>query len=129
MIVIFGKRRRPAGSLLLLVLLLIAVAPRRARADAGDSPEIEAQRLVHILGYTASDYGGAVASGAISNPSEYEEQLSLLADATKIAAHLQPSVAEGATAPNLAAGVAKVRGLVESKASEAQVGAAVVEIR
>ncbi len=129
MIVIFGKRRRPAGSLLLLVLLLVAGASRRARADAGDSPEIEAQRLVHILGYTASDYGGAVANGAISNPSEYEEQLSLLADATKIAAHLHPAVAEGATAPDLAAGVAKVRSLVEGKASEAQVGAAVVEIR
>jgi high-affinity iron transporter len=129
MIVIFGKRRRFAGSLVLLVLLVVAAASRRARADAGDAPEIEAQRLVHILGYTASDYGGAVVNGAISNPSEYEEQLSLLADATKIAAHLHPAVAEGATAPDLAAGVAKVRSLVENKASEAQVGAAVVEIR
>ena len=131
MIVIFGKRHRSAGSLRLLLLLLLVVAPGRARADAGDSPEIEveAQRLVHILGYTASDYGGAVAGGAITNPSEYEEQLSLLADATKIAARLQPTPAANATTPNLAAGVAKVRGLVESKAPEAQVAAAVVEIR
>lgn len=129
MIVIFGKRRRLAGALLVAILLLVASAPRRARADAGDSPEIEAQRLVHILGYTASDYGGAVADGAIINPSEYEEQLSLLADATKIAAHIQPTPAEAATAPNLAAGVARVRGLVESKASTAQVAAAVAEIR
>lgn len=129
MIVIFGTSRRPARSLLFLLLLVLAAAPRRARADAGDSPEIEAQRLVHILGYTASDYGGAVANGAVTNPSEYEEQLSLLGDAAKIAARIQPTAAGGAPAPNLAAGVAKVRGLVDSKAPEAQVAAAVTEVR
>jgi high-affinity iron transporter len=126
----FGKRRRPAGALLVALVLVLASTATRARADAGDSPEIEAQRLVHILGYTASDYGGAVEGGAIKNPSEYEEQLSLLGDATKIAAHIQPPpAADGAAPPNLAAGVARVRGLVESKAPEAQVGAAVAEIR
>ena len=124
----FGKRR-PAGALLVAILLLLASASTRARADAGDTPEIEAQRLVHILGYTASDYGGAVENGAIKNPAEYKEQLSLLGDATKIAAQIQPAAAEGATVPNLAAGVANVRALVESKASEAQVGAAITEIR
>jgi high-affinity iron transporter len=130
MIIIFGRCRKSAGSMLmLLVLLLLVAAPRAARADAGDSPEIEAQRLVHILGYTASDYGGAVAGGAITNPSEYEEQLSLLTDATKIAARLQPTPPADAATPSLTAGVAKVRALVESKAPEAQVGAAVVEIR
>ena len=115
--------------MLLALLLVLVAAPGRARADAGDSPEIEAQRLVHILGYTASDYGGAVANGAITNPSEYEEQLSLLGDAAKIAARIQPAPTAGATTPNLAAGVAKVLGLVESKAPAAQVSAAIVEIR
>lgn len=129
MIVIFGKSRRPAHSLLALLLLVLAVAPRLARADAGDSPEIEAQRLAHILGYTASDYGGAVANGAVTNPAEYEEQLSLLADAAKIAARIQPTAAEGAAVPNLTAGVAKVRALVEGKAATAQVSAAVTEVR
>ncbi len=126
--IIFGKSRRAAQRVVVLLLLLLA-APRLARADAGDSPEIEAQRLVHILGYTASDYGGAVANGAVTNPSEYEEQISLLGDAARIAAHLQPKAAAGATPPDLAAGVAKVRALVEGKAPEAQVSAAVAEVR
>ncbi len=126
--IIFGKSRRVAQRVVVLLLLLLA-APRLARADAGDSPEIEAQRLVHILGYTASDYGGAVTNGAVTNPSEYEEQISLLGDATRIAAHLQPKAAAGVAPPDLAAGVAKVRALVESKAPEAQVSAAVAEVR
>jgi high-affinity iron transporter len=126
--IIFGKSRRAAQRVVVLLLLLLA-APRLARADAGDSPEIEAQRLVHILGYTASDYGGAVANGAVTSPSEYEEQISLLGDAARIAAHLQPKAAAGEKAPDLAAGVAKVRALVEGKAPEAQVSAAVAEVR
>lgn len=129
MIVIFGKTRGLARRVVALLLLVLASAPRIARADEGDSPEIEAQRLVHILGYTASDYGGAVAGGAITNPTEYEEQISLLADAAKIAARVQPKVPAGATTPDLVAGVARVRALVEGKAPEAQVGAAVVEVR
>ena len=129
MIVIFGTSLRPAKYLLALLLLVLASAPRLARADAGDSPEIEAQRLVHILGYTASDYGGAVANGAVTNPSEYEEQLAMLADAAKIAARIQPTADAGAGVPDLGAGVAKVRALVDGKAAPAQVSAAVAEVR
>jgi high-affinity iron transporter len=129
MIVIFGKSRRPALGVFVLILLVLAAVPRLARADAGDSPEIEAQRLVHILGYTASDYSGAVANGAVTNPAEYEEQLSLLADAARIAARIQPAAAAGAAVPDLTAGVAKVHALVEGKAAAAQVGAAVSEVR
>ncbi len=129
MIVIFGKSRRAVQRLMLLLLLLLATAPRLARADAGDPPEIEAPRLVHILGYIASDYAGAVADGAVTNPSEYEEQLSLLGDAARIAAHIQPKVAAGESTPDLVAGVTQVRALVESKAAEARIGAAVAEVR
>jgi len=129
MIVIFKKSRGRAQGVLVLLLLLLTATPRLARADAGDSPEIEAQRLVHILGYTASDYSGAVADGVVTNPSEYEEQLSLLADAAKIAARIQPKAAEGAAVPDLTAGVAKVRALVEGKAATAQVSAAITEVR
>ena len=77
-------------------LVLVGVA-REAAADEGDPPEVEARRLVHILGYVAADYGGAVNAGAVTNPAEYEEQLSLLKDAGKIAASVQvpPSVSGG----------------------------------
>ena len=62
-----------------LVALLTALAfvPRSARADAGDPPEVEAQRLVHILGYTAGDYSGAVSGGAVISATEYAEQIAL----------------------------------------------------
>ena len=87
---------------------------------------MEAQRLVHILGYTAGDYGGAVADGAVISQTEYAEQLSLLAEAGEIAAKLH---APPGTAVDFSAGVARVKGLVERKATEAEVGAAVAEVR
>jgi high-affinity iron transporter len=128
MIVNFGRACR----WLLLAVAMLAALPEVARADAGDPPEIEAQRLVHILGYTASDYGGAVANGAITSRSEYDEQLALLADAAKIAARLAPAApapAAGAPAIDLVGGVAKVQSLVEAKASEEQVGTAVAAVK
>src|SRR4051812_2696820 len=102
---------------LVLAALVLSFIPSAARAEAGDPAEVEAQRLVHILGYTAGDYGGAVVNGAIVNKTEYEEQLALLTDAAKIAAHLRaPAPAGGAGAPDLAAQVAHVRALVDRKA-------------
>jgi high-affinity iron transporter len=113
-----------------LLAALVLALPLRARAEEGDPPEIEAQRLVHILGYTAGDYGGAVANGAILNETEYEEQLSLLNDAGKIAASLRAPITVGGTpAADFAGQVARVRALVERKAPEAEVGAAVAEVR
>lgn len=109
----------------LLATVLALALSSRAAAEAGDSPEVEAQRLVHILGYTAGDYGGAVADGAVVNPTEYEEQLALLTDAGKIAGTLK---APGA-ATDFVAQVARVRALVERKAPEADVRAAVAEVR
>ena len=107
---------------LLVLLALLLLAPS-VRADPGDPPEVEAQRLVHILGYTAGDYGGAVANGKILSRSEYDEQLALLADAGKIAAALHPPTLD------VAAQVARVRALVDRKASEDEVKAAVAEVR
>src|SRR3954470_21905705 len=96
-----------------LVLLLVALAwARPARADAGDAPEVEAQRLVHILGYTASDYGGAVVKGQVVSQSEFDEQLALLADAGKIA---QKLAGDSRMSPAIIASVAKARALVEAK--------------
>ena len=110
----------------LLVALLALAAPGSAAAEPGDPPEVEAQRLVHILGYTAGDYGGAVADGAVINETEYAEQLALLGDAGKIAASLR---APPGSQADFAAEVARVQALVDRKASAAEVGAAVAEVR
>jgi high-affinity iron transporter len=121
MIVIFRRA--------LLLLVLLAIVPRAARADEGDSPETEAQRLAHIVGYTASDYGGAVQKGAIVNQVEYDEQLTLLGDAAKIATKIQPRVPQSEGQVDLPAKVEKVRALVAAKAPEEQVGVAVEDVR
>jgi high-affinity iron transporter len=113
-----------------LLLLLVCSLARSARAEEGDPPEVEAQRLVHILGYTAGDYGGAVANGAIISVTEYEEQVALLTDAAKIAAGLRaPQRDPARDAPDFAALVARVRGLVDRKAPDAEVGAAVADVQ
>ncbi len=128
--------RLPRGCFALLLLLLLALAPRGARADEGDPPAVEAQRLCHILGYTAGDYGGAVANGAILVQSEYDEQLALLGEAAKIAQNLRAPAPKDAPNPgapppdgDFAAQVARVRALVDRKAPEAEVVAAVAEVR
>ena len=118
----------------LLLTLLVLALPRAAGADPGDPPEVEAQRLVHILGYTAGDYGGAVGNGAVINATEYAEQLALLAEARKIAAGLHAAGQPGAGTPgqapaDLAAQVDRVGALVDRKAPEAEVVAAVAAVR
>ncbi len=113
------------------VVLVVALAfvPGGARADVGDPPEVEAQRLVHILGYTAGDYGGAVAGGAVISATEYAEQIALLTDAGKIAAGLHAPARAGQAAPDFAEQVARVRALVDRKAPEAEVALAVTQVR
>lgn len=117
----------------LAIALVVGLAPRAAAAEAGEPPELEARRMVHILGYVAADYGGAVEGGAITNKDEFDEQLLLLTDAAKIAARIQPGVpsapAGGGEKLDLIAAVAKVRGLVEAKAPEGAVAEAAGEAR
>src|SRR5262245_10122998 len=113
MIFIFNQIR-----VAVVVLVVVSLAwARSARADAGDAPEVEAQRLAHILSYTGSDYGGAVVKGAVVNGTEYEEQLSLLTDAGKIA---QKLAADPRMTPEIIAAVARVRSLVVAKADAAE---------
>src|ERR1700722_5367775 len=100
------------SAMLALAVTVVLAFPIAAHADPGDTPEVEAQRLVHILGYTAGDYGGGGANGAIVSASEYEEQLALTSEASKIAAALPPT----ARSADLAAQVDKVRALVARKA-------------
>jgi high-affinity iron transporter len=121
---IFNFIRARLG-LLLFSLALIALA-RVSRADEGDSPDVEAQRLIHILGYIATDYGGAVVAGAVVNQAEYDEQLTLLSDAEKITQRLK---ADPRVGPELAPEVARVGALVQAKADGAEISAAVAGVR
>lgn len=112
-------------SLSVLALLALSVLAQPARADESGA-DLEAQRMIHILGYTAADYGGAVADGAVVNATEYAEQLALLDEAQGIAARLSSDT----RAPgDLKAAVDAVRSRVASKASEAEVEAAIDVVR
>jgi high-affinity iron transporter len=122
---IFGFKRL-VGALLCLAAAL--VVPRAAHAETGDPPEVEAQRLIHVLDYVGADYGGAVSNGAVSNADEYAEQQSLLADAAKIGAAIAPAVPAGG-ALDLPTSLAHIRRLVDDKAPEEQVARATSELR
>src|SRR4051812_38879010 len=47
-----------------------------------------AERLVAVLDYVASDYGGAVVDGSVVRLQEYEEQIAMVASARKLAGEL-----------------------------------------
>lgn len=117
--------RALVGALCLAAALLGAA---RARADQGDPPEVEAQRLVHLLGYVAADYGGAVENGAVIAQGEYDEQIALAAEGARIAAHIQGAV-PGGRRLDLAGEVGKLRGLLDSKAPAADVAALIHTLR
>ena len=82
-----------------LALLLVAAAALSgcglSRADgvsvalaAEDDASQIAERLVAVLDYIASDYGGAVENGAVVRLQEYEEQIAMVASARKLAGEL-----------------------------------------
>ena len=87
----------------------------RIAEDGGDG-----QRLVALIDYVSADYGGAVSSGVVLSPFEYEEQLGFL----KAAVELAPRAArtdEDRSA--LLAGVVALRNAVEAKADASVVAA------
>ncbi|WP_437515711.1 c-type cytochrome [Sorangium sp. So ce1099] len=112
-----------AATLLATPAIVVLVGERPALADAGEPAEVEARRLIHMLGYVAMDYGGCVADGAVTSAIEYDEQLTLLGEAILITARIQPSALESG-AGDLAQGVADVRALVEAKVSADRVAIA-----
>ncbi|AKT38488.1 uncharacterized protein CMC5_026350 [Chondromyces crocatus] len=102
--------------------LWLATPPATARAEEGEPPEIQAQRLVHMLTYVGADYGAAVRDGTIISQLEYDEQLDLLTDAAKIAAHLTTGGSkEGAGIPP---GIAALREKIEARAPQPDVAEA-----
>ncbi|WP_437681352.1 FTR1 family protein [Sorangium sp. So ce131] len=111
-----------------LCLAGVLLCTPRARADQGDPPEVEAQRLVHILGYIGADYGGSVANGVVTVPDEYNEQLSLAADGAKIAARIQPAIPPGREV-DVPARIAKLRELLDRKAPPEEVAALIAGLR
>lgn len=123
----FAARRLLA---ILFALVIVILLPQRvARADETAAPEVEAQRLVHVLGYVGADYGGAVESGAVKNEGEYSEQLSLLDDGAKIAERIAPARSASAKNVDVPALVARVRKLVNDKAAAPDVEAAANDAR
>ncbi|WP_437989405.1 c-type cytochrome [Sorangium sp. So ce145] len=102
---------------------VLLLGERPALADPGEPAEIEARRLVHVLGYVAMDYGGCVANGAVTSVIEYDEQLALLGEAIHVAARIQPSALESG-AGDLAQGIVGVRELVEAKVAADRVAIA-----
>jgi high-affinity iron transporter len=132
--IMFSNRahRHLARTLLVASAVLAAwliVFLSSARADQGDTPAIEAQRLAHLLGYVAADYGGAVKDGAVASQAEYDEQRSLLREARAIAARLDsaPKVQPGET--KLAALIDAVTAKVEAKGDAKDVGAEATKAR
>jgi high-affinity iron transporter len=129
------ERSRPRLASALLALLfcfatLLALFPSAAaRADQGDPPDVEAQRLAHLLSYVASDYGGSVKDGAVTSPSEYEEQRSLLQEAAKIAVRLDAAPRANGSDAKLAALVQAVAAKVDAKANADEVGAEATKAR
>lgn len=115
---------------ILFALTIVILSPQRAaRAEEPAAPEIEAQRLVHVLGYVGADYSGAVEHGAVKNEDEYKEQLSLLDDGAKIAERIAPARSASAKNVDVPALVARVRKLVSEKAAAPDVEAATTEAR
>ncbi len=47
---------------------------------AGTEPQGGARMMVHLLGYLAKDYGGAVSNGVVKSQSEYAEQVEFVTD-------------------------------------------------
>ncbi|WP_437541318.1 cytochrome c [Sorangium sp. So ce367] len=102
---------------------VLLLGERPALADPGEPAEVEARRLVHVLGYVAMDYGGSVANGAVTSVIEYDEQLALLGEAIQVATRIQPSALESG-AGDLAQGIVGVRELVEAKVAADRVAIA-----
>src|SRR5262245_12086715 len=103
--------------LALLAALAVGLATARAaRAEDGDPPEVEAQRLAHLLAYVAADYGDAVGDGGeIKVQAEYTEQIALLREARTTAKRLDQTATQP-SAEKLEPLVETVQQLVDAKA-------------
>jgi high-affinity iron transporter len=111
------------AALVLALALLLCLGSRPALAQEPDPPEVEAHRLVHLLGYVAADYPRAIKDGAVLSWDEYEEQLEIAEEADRVAARLELSRMGKAPPVDLCAAVGKMRVLVWDKAAPEEVAA------
>ncbi len=98
-----------------------------SQAEKGDPPDVEAHRLVHLLGYIGGDYTRAVANGKVTSWEEYEEQLELAEEADQVAARLELAATQAGRRVDLIGPMGRVRALVEAKAPLSEVLAAAKE--
>lgn len=98
---------------------LLTLATEAHAADPAD----DARRVVAILDYVASDYGGAVQGGAVVSEGEYAEQKGFVADAARIAAGVPASTLD------VAGGVATLQRDVEALAPASTVAADAAHLR
>ncbi len=101
---------------------MAASRPGRA-VDRADS--VVAEQIAHLLDYVASDYGGAVSDGEVTNPSELLEQVEVLAEGERIAAKL-PTIPGG---PDVRARLTRIETLVREHRPETEVRAALKGLR
>lgn len=130
--IMFSNRRRESSAQVLisaLIAILLTFSAKYARADQGDPPDVEAQRLAHLLSYVASDYDGAVKDGAVASQAEYDEQRSLLREAASIAKRLDDAPKAQPIEAKLSALVDEVAAEVEAKASGEKVAAGATKAR
>ncbi len=76
-----------------LALIAVVVAISSARAASST-----VERLAAVIDYVAADYPGAIKNGQIVTESEYQEQLSLVDEATRLAAAVPVSDERARTA-------------------------------
>ena len=119
---------RALGTLVAAVVALLLFGPV-ASADQGDGPDVEAQRLAHLMSYIAADYGGSVSRGAVTSQAEYDEQVSLLREATAIAGRLDAAPKPQPTTVKLLEMVSAVAKKVDAKADPTEVAADAVKAR
>jgi high-affinity iron transporter len=91
-----------------VVLATLSLAPPLA---AG---ELDGRELVHLVGYVAADYPGAVSNGEVTNEAEYAEQLRVLDAAVRLAERIDPA---------LVAEVVHLREAVADKKAETEIAA------
>ncbi len=116
-------------ALAVLFAVVSMFASALASADQGDPPEVEAQRLAHLMNYVANDYGGAVANGAVTSQAEYDEQVALLREAKSIATRLDQAPKPQPTNVKLAELVTEVAAKVDAKKDSTDVAGAATKTR
>lgn len=102
---------RMTGSLLLSLMIAFTLVPNANGADSKDQEH--ARLVVHLLGYLAKDYGGAVENGVVKSQSEYAEQVEFAGEVFKASQQITALKER----PDLALGVRDLREMILAKAS------------